>query len=135
MPHSTCGDAPSCAIADTILDLPDLHLIDVERLVPDGQHRRGLLRLTVQTDPVAAGEIVACHGCGVLAADHGRRIHRLADAPVLGSPAELIWRKRRWRCPEPRCRVSTWTEDHPDLPARAKLTTRAVAWAVHTLRW
>ncbi|MEZ0167059.1 ISL3 family transposase [Kineococcus sp. LSe6-4] len=118
-----------------ILDLPGLHLIEVERLDPDGQHRRGLIRLTVATDPVADGEVVACHGCGVLAADHGRRTHRLADAPVLGTPTELVWRKRRWRCREPRCPVGTWTEEHPDLPARTKLTTRAVAWAIATLRW
>jgi transposase len=118
-----------------ILDLPGLHLSDVERLAPDGRNRRGLIRLTVATDPVTDGEIIACHGCGVLAADHGRRTHRLADAPILGTPTELVWRKRRWRCREPRCEVVTWTEEHPDLPARAKLTTRAVAWAVQTLRW
>ncbi|WP_308220256.1 helix-turn-helix domain-containing protein, partial [Kineococcus sp. TRM81007] len=79
--------------------------------------------------------MVACRTCGVLAVDHGRREHRLADAPCFGTPVQLIWRKRRWRCREPRCFTGVWSEEHPALPTRAKLTTRAVAWAMQTLRW
>lgn len=43
------------------------------------------------------------------------------------------WRKRIWRCPEPSCPVATFSEQHDFLPVRAKLTTRAVAWAVDAL--
>jgi len=55
--------------------------------------------LTVETD---RSPLVACRRCGVLAADHGRREHRLADARAFGTPVQLIWRERRWRCREPR---------------------------------
>ncbi|WP_407659559.1 hypothetical protein [Kineococcus indalonis] len=48
---------------------------------------------------------------------------------------QLIWRKRRWRCREQRCPTGVWSEEHPALPARAKLTARAVEWSVQTLRW
>ncbi|MCI2240440.1 ISL3 family transposase [Paenibacillus sp. TRM 82003] len=71
----------------------------------------------------------------MLATDHGRREHRLADAPCFGTPVQLVWRKRSWRCREPRCPVGVWSEKTPNLPERAKLTTRAVSWAIHALRW
>lgn len=48
---------------------------------------------------------------------------------------QLIWRKRRWRCRESRCPTGVWSEQHPALPVRAKLTTRAVTWAIQTPRW
>jgi transposase len=51
---------------------------------------------------------------------------------VFGSPVELVWLKRRWRCPEPACPVGSWTEDRPDIaPARAAMTSRAGQWAKH----
>ncbi|MGY1496855.1 transposase family protein [Streptomyces sp. QTS52] len=78
------------------------------------EHPHGLLRLTVET---ARSPLVACHSCGVLAADHGRREHRLADASCFGTPVHLIWRNRRWRCREPRCPTGVWSEEHPALPA------------------
>ncbi|WP_432483561.1 hypothetical protein [Kineococcus esterisolvens] len=59
----------------------------------------------------------------------------MADAPCFATPVQLIWRKRRWRCREQRCPTDVWSEEHPALPARAKLTARAVEWAVQTLRW
>ncbi|WP_432506683.1 ISL3 family transposase [Kineococcus arenarius] len=132
--HARKRAPASCAVADELLGLEGLRLLAFDRLAPsvDAEHPRGLLRLTIQTDPPA---IVACHRCGVLTADHGRREHRLADAPAFGTPVQLIWRKRRWRCREPRCPAGAWSEEHPALPVRAKLTARAVAWATQTLRW
>jgi transposase len=106
-------------MADELLGLNGLHLLVSNRLDADAEHPRGLLRLTVET---GRPEVVACRDCGVLAADHGRREHRLADAPCFATPVQLIWRKRRWRCREQRCPTGVWSEDHPDLPARAKLT-------------
>jgi len=123
-----------CDLADELLGLPCLHLIGLGRAEAStsAERSRGLLRLTVETDRPS---VVACQGCGVLAADHGRREHRSADAPCFGTPVQLIWRMRRWRCPQPRCPAGVWSEEHPALPARAKLTTRAVAWTIQTLRW
>jgi len=128
----------SSDLADDLLGLTGLELIAVDRIHPgaeadsDVDYPRGLLRLTIQT---LRPSLVACRTCGVLAADHGRREHRLADAPCFGTPVQLIWRKRRWRCREPRCPTGVWSEEHPALLARAKLTARAVAWAIQTLRW
>jgi len=136
--HLSCGRADveraasSCFIADELLELDGLHLLVLDRLDADVKHPRGLLRLTVETDQPA---VMACHRCGALAAGHGRREHRLADAPCFGTPVQLIWRKRRWRCREPRCPTGVWSEEHPALPSRAKLTTRAVDWATQTLPW
>ena len=131
-PYASCaaGHSPVlCVIADELLGLGGLHLLAVDRLEVGDEHPRGL---TVQTDHPVVG---ACRDCGVLAADHGRREHRLTDAPAFATPVQLIWRKRRWRCREPRCPTGVWSEEHPALPARAKLSTRAIEWAVQTLRW
>ncbi len=133
--HLSSAPRPQCAphaLADDLLGLEDMHLVALERVEADAECTRGLLRLTVET---RAPTVVACRQCGVLAADHGRGEHRLADAPCFGTPVQLIWRKRRWRCREPRCPTGVWSEEHRALPARAKLTTRAVGWAIQTLRW
>ncbi|MGI4896872.1 MAG: transposase [Janthinobacterium lividum] len=142
--HSSCepsylaASGGPCVVADQLLGLDGLHLLALNPLgngidsAPGAEHPRGVLRLIVETD---RPELVACRTCGVLAADHGRREHRLADAPCFGTPVQLVWRKRRWRCREPRCPTGVWSEEHPALPARAKLTNRAVAWAMQTLRW
>lgn len=72
---------------------------------------------------------MACTRCGVIAGDHGRREHHLADAPAIATEVQLIWRKRRRRCREPRCPTGVWSEEHPALPTRSKLTTRAARLA------
>ena len=40
-----------------------------------------------------------------------------------------MWRKRRWRCPEPACDYKTWTERCEHLDAQVVLTRRAGAEA------
>lgn len=82
-----------------LLGLQNLNLLTVDRFEcnPNAAHSRGLLRLTMETE---RSKFIACRDRGVLAADHGRREHRLADAPYFETPVQLIWRKRRWRCRE-----------------------------------
>jgi len=70
-----------------------------------------------------------CRGCGVAAILHGRRPVRVRDLPSAGRPVTLIWVKRVWRCAEPRCATSTWTETSEAIRARASLTERARAEA------
>ena len=42
-----------------------------------------------------------------------------------GSPV-LVWHKRKWRCRVPECDRQVFTESLPeDIPARARITTRA----------
>jgi transposase len=108
--------------ADALLDVPGMHVLAVER-----QPER--LLLTVETDADVGG----CPACGVVAVGHGRRVHEAGDAPCFGTPARVRWRKRVWRCPDSSCPVGTFSEQHDFLPARAKLTTRAIVWATDAL--
>jgi hypothetical protein len=40
---------------------------------------------------------------------------------------------RVWRCAEPACPTVTFTEQHPLVAPRARLTTRAILWATDAL--
>lgn len=79
--------------------------------------------------------LTGCPACGVVAVGHGRRSHRLADAPSFGMPVLVVWRKRTWRCPDAGCPVVTFSEVHDLAAPRAKLTRRAVTWATDALVW
>jgi transposase len=87
--------------------------------------------------------LMGCRACGTRAAIKDRDRVELADLPAFGSPVTLVWLKRRWRCGDPDCGASTWTEDRPDIaPARATMTQRAGVWAtiqvgrhVHSVSW
>jgi Transposase len=46
----------------------------------------------------------------------------MADRPVV-----LVWAKRLWRCGEPACEVTTWSEESEAIAALAVLTERARA--------
>jgi transposase len=90
----------------------------------------GVLVLDVESDQTLTG----CPDCGVVAVGHGRRVQVLHDAPCFARAVRVRWFKRIWRCREPACPRATWTEDHSFTAPRAKLTARAVAWAVDALR-
>ena len=123
MAHDRCGpDARWCVRADAMFNRDGVHVLDVRR----GHHK---LVITVETDADVAG----CPRCGVVAAGHGRRRVRAADAPCFGVPVLLIWLKRLWRCPEPACPTETWTEEHELVAPRGVLTARAVGWATDAL--
>ncbi|MFC4121440.1 transposase family protein [Nonomuraea zeae] len=49
---------------------------------------------------------------------------RPRDLPVAGRRCELLWRKRRWICSTAVCPRRTFTEQVPQVPARARLTQR-----------
>jgi hypothetical protein len=49
---------------------------------------------------------------------------RPRDLAVAGRRCELRWRKRRWYCDEPGCPRGTFTEQVPQVPARARVTLR-----------
>lgn len=64
----------------------------------------------------------ACYSCGGLAPEPKERPEVLVrDLAISGRPVVLRWRKRRWRCTY--CRGS-WTESHPQVPPRARMTLR-----------
>jgi transposase len=89
------------------------------------------LPVVVESPPRQEG----CRVCGVIAHSHGRRTVRLVDAPCMGRPVEVVWRKRTWRCGESTCPTGGWTELEGDLARpRALLTTRACWWTIGQLR-
>ncbi len=125
MDDCTCGSrAPWCARADALFNLPGVHLLGVYH---DGGARR--LVVTVETDQIMGG----CPSCGVVGVGHGRRVHTLADAPCFATAVTLRWRKRIFRCVEPACPTVTFSETHELAAPRAKLTSRAIAWATDAL--
>src|SRR5918994_1860693 len=105
-----------CAL---LVGLPDVTVVGVEDR-PDRP-----LRVHVET----TAEMDGCTGCGTRAWVKDRPTVALVDLPVFGRPAVLVWRKRRWRCPEPECEVSTFSETDPRIAApRSKVTDRAGRW-------
>ena len=79
-----------CDRCDLLVGLDGLHVTAVER--DDG----GRLAVTVESAPTPMG----CPSCGVVAHGHGRVEVRLVDAPAMGRPVRIRWRKRRWVCPD-----------------------------------
>lgn len=92
-------------------------VVDRVELNPDGIPVVGL--------STADEQARCCPECGVSA----RRVKqwvttRPRDLPVAGRPTRLRWRKRRWHCDQRGCPRRTFTEQVPQVPARARLTTR-----------
>ena len=93
-PTSCCRLAGAyCDRCDLLVGLGGLHVTGVVR--DDG----GGLVVTVESAP----EVMGCRTCGVVAHAHGRVVVDLVDAPAMGRPVWIRWRKRRWVCPEPAC--------------------------------
>ena len=75
----------------------------------------------VTDDPTAA----ACPACGVISnAVKGHAVSSPRDLPYGPAPIRLVWHKRRWRCREPLCERSSFTESLRAIPARSRLTAR-----------
>ena len=101
------------ADAATILfNLPDYRVISTTvRRRPAAGHRRNRR---------AAG----LPSCGVIASRRKeRRLQRLRDIPVAG-PVDVLWSKYRWYCEEPACDRLSFFESTPQVPRRARSTSR-----------
>jgi len=118
--------ATYCTRCDLLVGLDGLHVLGVERDVDSGG-----MTVTVESQPVLMG----CYVCGVVAHGHGRIDVELVDAPAWGRPVTIVWRKRRWVCPDPGCDVRSFVEQDDRIARpRSKLTTRACQWAIGQLR-
>jgi transposase len=101
------------ADAATILfNLPDYRVISttVTAWPPAGHHRNrpatGLPELRSHRVP-----------------PEGTPLQRLRDIPVAG-PVEVLWSKYRWYCEEPACDRLSFFESTPQVPRRARSTSR-----------
>ena len=114
-----------CDRCDLLVGLEGLHVLAVER-DPGGR-----LTATVESAPGTIG----CRSCGVVAHAHGRVEVRLVDAPAMGRSVRIVWRKRRWVCPDRHCPVRSFVEHDENIAVpRAKLTVRACWWAIEQIR-
>ena len=114
-----------CDRCDLLVGLDGLRVTGVARDEDDA------LTVVVESEPAVMG----CPTCGVVAHGHGRLEVRLVDAPAAGRPVLIVWRKRRWLCPEPACRrISFVEQDERIARPRALLTARACRWAIEQIR-
>ena len=108
---------PTCLqrdAASVIFNLPDYRVIDAIDLPLGGR------RVIVQADAIEAG----CPDCGVVS----DRVHawcrqRVKDIPHAGR-VEVVVVKPRLVCVERACPRQTFTQTTPELPLRARCTTR-----------
>jgi len=70
-----------------------------------------------------------CPECGTIAVVKDRSDVALVDLPCFGRPNRLVWRKRRWHCPDPDCEKHSWTEEDRRIAApRMAMTDRVGRW-------
>jgi transposase len=71
----------------------------------------------------------SCASCAGVVVIKDRPSVELVDLPCFGRPTRLVWRKRRWSCPNATCATGSWTEDLPAIAAsRLVMTDRAGRW-------
>jgi len=102
-----------------LLGLDDV-VVDRVELDPDGTR---VIHLTTTNTPQA------CPSCATPATSvKGWVLTRPCDLPF-PVPTRLLWHKRRWRCQQPACSRSSFTESAPQIPARKRVTSRLRAAA------
>lgn len=83
------------------------------------------LRVHVET----RSERPRCPTCGGAVVIKDRPSVELVDLPCFGRPVRLMWRKRRWGCPDIGCATGSWTEEARAIAApRLVMTDRAGRW-------
>jgi hypothetical protein len=100
-------------VTDWLNGLDGFRVLDVDENVE--------MTVTVETMVDHVGRA----GCGVRAVAQDRMPVTFRDLECFGRPVQLIWVKRRWRCPDPDCGVKTWTEVDDAMASRVLLTRRA----------
>ena len=106
-------------ICELLVGLPAVVVLGVD---DDGD---GVLRVYVETREVRP----SCSGCGAVAVVKDRPSVELVDLPCFGRPTRLVWRKRRWSCPDAVCVIGSWTEElHAIAAPRLVMTDRAGRW-------
>jgi DNA-directed RNA polymerase subunit RPC12/RpoP len=101
---------PTVTVLGVVDELPELPIVvHIETAIDEGER---------------------CSTCGSRAVIKDRAPVSLVDLPVFGRRARLVWRKRRWCCPNSSCPVGSWTQQAPSIASpRLGLTDRAGRWA------
>jgi transposase len=99
-----------------LFDLPGFRVVSCEE---DGSGMRRVVVMQVADEH-------GCPRCGVLVSGrpYDVREGRIKDLPFGHRPLLVIWRKRRFRCPERRCPQQVFTERSAQVPPRCRLTAR-----------
>lgn len=106
-------------VCELLVGLPEVRVLGARRL-----DRRVELHIETRAD------VVGCPECGVVASGKGWRVVWFSDLTCFGTPVNLAWHKRRWRCLEDGCPMGSWTEvDERIAGSRLCLTDRAARWA------
>lgn len=106
----------SCTPECWLFDLPDVR-------VPTIEGHRSSFTLVVETVP----SLMSCLSCGLVAVGHGRVAVRLHDLRCARVSFRVEWHKRRYRCPEDVCEVTTFRKFQELATSRAKLISPAIA--------
>ncbi len=93
-------------------------VVDRVELDPDGCR---VLHLSTVDTPQGRP---SCPGCGTPSSSVKGRVETGPRDVALPVPSRLVWHKRRWRCREPECGRSSFTESIPQLPSGARITGR-----------
>lgn len=107
-------------VCELLVGLGDVTVLGVE------DELDGPLRVHIAT----RSQRPSCPQCdGVVWAKDDTQVE-LADLPVFGRPARVVWHKHRWVCPNTGCGQGSFTEHAPRIaPVRAVMTDRAGRWA------
>jgi transposase len=109
-------------MCELLVGLPDVAVLSVT-----DRSATTPLRVEIET---RVARPVACAECGAIAHVKDRPRVSLVDLPAFGRATRLVWVKRRWCCPDPRCGAGSWTELEPRIAsARMAMTSRAGKWA------
>ncbi len=100
--------------ASVLFNLPEYRVIDVI------SHERFGREVFIETPVPEAG----CPGCGVLTSRVHQRMRQRVHDVTFDSTVRVWWIKKRWRCAEPLCATTTFTEHTTQVPPRARLTVR-----------
>ena len=103
------GDGPSgqtqLEIMNVMLGTEDVHVIGVEP-------KHSSNRVHIET----VDEEATCPTCGYPADPVGRPVRELVDPERLfGKVIIFVWHARRWRCPNPECRTTTFEDELPPV--------------------
>ena len=92
---------------------------------------KGARTVHVVTDDSTAA---ACPSCGAFSTSVKQyRTTRPKDLPYGEAPLAVRWRKAQYRCQEPRCPRTAFTESIAELPPRARVTGRLLRLAARAI--